>query len=317
MTVLDLPVSMPEPVPLLDMVTKFNLLNITLDVDIHDIVLSVPSVNRPGLQIFGFFDFFDFDRVQILGRSEMGYLKTLSGEQRDVVFKKLFSYKIPCLVLTHGQEAFPEMIIHSSINNIPVFVTDWQTSEFMGEVIRWLKMKLAPRITLHGVLMDIFGEGVVIMGESGIGKSETALNLIKRGHRLVADDAVEISGISRDTLIGACPHLIQHFTEVRGIGVIDVKQMFGVESVKPSQTIDMILNLEHYDPNKTYNRMGLDDEYIEVLGHKVISNTILIRPGRDIAIICEAAAVNNRQKKMGYNAAKVLNERLQSSLIKI
>ena len=315
MTVLNVPnSSIPDSIRLIDLVIKFNLLNLTPEVEIDEIKLSVPAVNRPGLQLSGFYDFFDYDRIQILGRSEIGYLKTLTEKERDHIFKKLFKYKIPCVVITHEQEAFPEMLIHAVINNIPIYSIDWQTSEFMGESIRWLKMKLAPRVTLHGVLMDIYGEGIIIMGESGIGKSETALKLISRGHRLVADDAVEISRISRDTLIGACPHLIQYFTEVRGIGVIDVKQMFGVEAVKPSQTIDMVLILEHYDPNKVYNRMGLEDEYIEILEHKVISNTILIRPGRDIAIICEAAAVNNRQKKMGYNAAKTLNDRLKKSL---
>ena len=315
MTVLNIPEGThPDPIPLQDMLDKFELVPATPEVDIDELVLTVASVNRPGLQISGFYDYFDHDRIQIMGRSEIGYLRTLDEKQRDAVFQKLFSYKIPCVVITHGQEPFPEMIIHAVIRNIPIYTSDWATSEFLGEVIRWLKMKLAPRVTLHGVLMDIYGEGVVIMGESGIGKSETALNLIKRGHRLVADDAVEISRISRDTLIGACPNLIQHFTEVRGIGVIDVKQMFGVEAVKPSQTIDMILNLEHYDADKTYNRMGIDDEYIEVLGQQVIANTILIRPGRDMAIICEAAAVNNRQKKMGYSAAKALNERLQQAI---
>ena len=315
MTVLKIPEgSNPEAVRLSDLLGKFELTSITPEIEIDDLVLSIAAVNRPGLQISGFYDFFDHDRIQIVGRSEMGYLRTLDEKQRDAVFQKLFSYKIPCVVITHGQEPFPEMIIHAVIHNIPIYTCDWPTTEFLSEVLRWLKMKLAPRVTLHGVLMDIYGEGVIIMGESGIGKSETALNLIKRGHRLVADDAVEISRISRDTLIGACPNLIQHFTEVRGIGVIDVKQMFGVEAVKPSQTIDMILNLEHYDPVKTYNRMGIDDEYIEVLGQRVIANTILIRPGRDMAIICEAAAVNNRQKKMGYNAAKVLNERLQQAI---
>lgn len=315
MTVLRIPEGThPDPAPLKDMLEKFELVSVTPEVEIEGTTLSVAAINRPGLQISGFYDFFDHDRLQVMGRSEMGYLATMDEKQRDNVFQKLFSYKIPGVVITHGQQAFPEMIIHAVIHNIPIYTCDWPTTEFLGEIIRWLKMKLAPRVTLHGVLMDIYGEGVVIMGESGIGKSETALNLIKRGHRLVADDAVEISRVSRDTLIGACPNLIQHFTEVRGIGIIDVKQMFGVEAVKPSQTIDMILNLEHYDPNKTYNRMGLEDEYIEVLGHAVVANTILIRPGRDLAIICEAAAVNNRQKKMGYSAAKALNERLQQAI---
>ena len=315
MTVLNIPEgSYPEAVSLSDLLAKFELKTATPEIATDDMTLTIAAVNRPGLQLSGFYDFFDHDRIQVLGRSEMGYLRTLSEKQRDAVFKKLFSYSIPCIVITHGQEPFPEMVVHAVIHNIPIFVCDWPSSEFLSEVLRWLKMKLAPRVTLHGVLMDIYGEGVVIMGESGIGKSETALNLIKRGHRLVADDAVEISRISRDTLIGTCPSLIQHFTEVRGIGVIDVKQMFGVEAVKPSQTIDMILNLEHYDPDKSYNRMGIEDEYIEVLGQRVIGNTILVRPGRDMAIICEAAAVNNRQKKMGYNAAKVLNERLQLAI---
>jgi len=307
-------VSSAEPVPLSSLAKEFQLELLTTSVDINKNEISRPEVNRPGLQLAGFFNHFDHDRVQILGKAEFAHLHTLTEKERDKVFSQMFKYEMPCLVITRGLEPFPELLIHAEISKTPLFSTPWLTSEFTGELIRWLKIKLAPKVTLHGVLVDIFGEGVIIMGDSGIGKSETALELIKRGHRLVADDAVEVSRIAANTLIGTCPRVIQYFIELRGIGIIDVRQMFGVEAVKTTQVIDLILNLEYWDESKIYDRLGLEDEFREILGHKVVAHSIPIRPGRNLAIICEAAAVNHRQKKMGYSAAKELNLRLKNVL---
>lgn len=304
-------VTKPSPVPLASLVTEFKLQPLTPKMTIITDIPK-PAIHRPGLQLAGFYEYFDYERVQVIGNSEYSFLKSLTERERDRVFSKLFKYNIPCLVLCKGLMPFPEMLVHAKINEIPLYSTEWPTSEFIGEVIRWLKIKLAPRITIHGVLLDIYGEGVVIMGDSGIGKSETALELIKRGHRLVADDAVEVSRIAAGTLIGTCPKIIQYFIELRGIGIIDVRQMFGVEAVKVSQVVDIILNLEYWDERKLYDRLGMEDEYTEILGHNVITHSIPIRPGRNLAIICEAAAVNYRQKKMGYSAAKELSHRLKT-----
>ena len=307
-------VSQASPIALSTMVKEFALTPLTEGVDITDIEIHLPEINRPGLALAGFYEHFDYQRVQIFGKTEYAYLGTLDERERDKVFSELFKFKVPCLVITRELEAFPELIIHAQINGVPIYSTSWQTSEFTGELIRWLKIKLAPKVTLHGVLLDIYGEGVIIMGDSGIGKSETALELIKRGHRLVADDAVEVSRIAANTLIGTCPRVIQYFIELRGIGIIDVRQMFGVEAVKTTQVVDLILNLEFWDEKKPYDRVGLEDEYREILGQKVVAHSIPIRPGRNLAIICEAAAVNHRQKKMGYSAAKELNLRLKNVL---
>lgn len=279
-------------------------------------VVEHPDINRPALQLAGYFDYFDSDRIQIMGLVEYTYLEKMESEKRSQILKKMFAYRIPCLVLCRDLEAFPEMIAYAKEFSVPLLATDRATTDFMGEIIRWLKVQLAPRVTLHGVLVDIYGEGILIMGESGIGKSETALELIKRGHRLVADDAVEIKRVSQETLIGSCPEVIRYFIELRGIGIIDIKQMFGVESIKATQQIDLIIKLEAWDKTKIYDRLGLTEEYMDILGNKVICHAIPIRPGRNLAIICESAAVNHRQKKMGYNAAEVLNDRVTQNMMK-
>jgi HPr kinase/phosphorylase len=224
------------------------------------------------------------------------------------------SHNVSCIIICRGLAPFPEMLEYADEFQVPLLGSPDSTTDFMGEAIRWLKVHLAPRITLHGVLVDIYGEGVLIMGESGIGKSETALELIKRGHRFVADDAVEVKRVSHQTLIGSCPELIRYFIELRGIGIIDVKQMFGVESIKATQSIDLIIKLELWDKKKKYDRLGLREEFLDILGNNVVCHSIPIRPGRNLAIICESAAINHRQKKMGYNAAKILNERVISNM---
>lgn len=307
---------MTYSVPIEELVKEYNLKLLTGNVDITDKVLEHPDINRPALQLAGFYDFFDSDRLQIMGLVEYTYLERMDPESRAETLKRLFGYKLPCFVICRDMEPFPEMILYAEENNIPLLSSSYSTTDFMGEVIRWLKVKLAPRVTIHGVLVDIYGEGVLIMGESGIGKSETALELIKRGHRLVADDAVEIKKVSNQTLIGSCPEIIRYFIELRGIGIIDVKQMFGVESIKATQNIDLIIKLEIWEKKKEYDRFGLHEEYMDILGNSVICHAIPIRPGRNLAVICESAAINHRQKKMGYNAAQVLNERVMFNINK-
>ncbi|MEF9939551.1 MAG: HPr(Ser) kinase/phosphatase [Clostridium sp.] len=303
-------------VTITELIEKLGLKNMTPELDTEKIVLVHPDINRPALQLTGFFDHFDKDRVQIIGYVEHAYLETLTPERRRVVYDKLISSQIPCLLFSRGME--PEEVLLELCNyyGVPCMVSEKTTSDLMAEVIRWLNVKLAPMITIHGVLVDVFGEGVLIMGESGIGKSEAALELIKRGHRLVSDDVVEIRRVSDETIIGSAPDITRHFIELRGIGIIDVKTLFGVESVKDTQGIDMVIKLEEWDRDKEYDRLGMEDMYTEFLGNKVVCHSIPIRPGRNLAIIVEAAAVNYRQKKMGYNAARELYNRVQANLSK-
>ena len=303
-------------VPITVLIEEFKLNSFTPEVDITKKVIEHAEINRPALQCTGFYEYFDSHRLQIVGLVEYAYLNKLEEAVRKERIKAMFDSGIPCLVLCRGLEPFPEMLVFAISRDIPVLGYNSSTTEFMGEVIKWLKVKLAPQVNLHGVLIDIYGEGVLIMGESGIGKSEAALELIKRGHRLVADDAVEVKKVSAQTLIGSCPEVIRYFIELRGIGIIDVRQMFGVEAIKETQNIDLVIKLEIWDEKKEYDRMGLTEEYIEILGNRVVCHSIPIRPGRNLAIICESAAVNHRQKKMGYNAAKVLNDRVVENINK-
>ena len=305
-----------ERVKLSKVVEKMSLENLTPEVDTAGIWLHVPDVNRPALQLTGFYDQFDNDRIQVIGNVEYSYLKSLSDTDRYDRYMQLLSSNIPCLVFCRGLEPEPEILKLAVKYGIPILKTKVTTSAFVAEVIRWLNVQLAPCIVIHGVLVDVYGEGVLIIGESGIGKSEAALELIKRGHRLVTDDAVEIRKVSDETLIGTAPGVTKYFIELRGIGIIDVKTLFGVESIKETQQIDMVMKLEDWNKDKEYDRLGLEEEYIEYLGNKVVCHTLPIRPGRNLAVIVEAEAVNHRQKKMGYNAAKELYRRVQENLMK-
>lgn len=303
-------------VELKDLIEKMNLENCTPGLDISDIKISQTDVNRPALQLAGFFDYFDSDRVQVIGHVENAYMQKMEKDHGVGILSKLLEYKVPCIVFCRSieiEDTFIELAVKAGV---PILRTDKTTSSFMAEVIRWLNVELAPRISIHGVLVDVYGEGLLIMGESGIGKSEAALELIKRGHRLVTDDVVEIKKVSDDTLIGTAPDITRHFIELRGIGIIDVKTLFGVESVKDTQSINLVIKLEEWNKDQEYDRLGLDDEFTEFLGNKVACHTIPIRPGRNLAIICEAAAVNYRQKKMGYNAALELYNRVTNNLNK-
>ena len=303
-------------VEITELIKKFQLKNMTPDIDAEKIVLTHPEVNRPALQLAGFFDHFDNERVQIIGNVEQAYISAMEHDVKIKRYEQLVSSKIPCMVFSRGIAPDEDMITVCNYYGVPCLVSEKSTSDLMAEVIRWLNVKLAPMISIHGVLVDVFGEGVLIMGESGIGKSEAALELIKRGHRLVTDDVVEIRRVSDETLIGTSPAITKHFIELRGIGIIDVKALFGVESILDSASIDMVIQLEEWSRDKEYDRMGLEDQYTEFLGNKVICHKIPIRPGRNLAVIVESAAVNHRQKRMGYNAAQELYNRVQKNMEK-
>jgi len=301
-------------VPLSRLVQEFNLELLTPKVDIESRLLSRANINRPALQLAGFFEYFDPTRLQIIGMVEHTYLQKSDNSFRRENLKRIFQHEIPAMVVCRELEVFPEMIEYAERYDVPILSTDSATTDFTSEVIRWMKVQLAPRITMHGCLLDIYGVGTLIVGESGVGKSETALELIKRGHRFIADDAVEIRRVSSETLIGSCPANIRYFLELRGIGIIDIMRMFGVQSIKPTQAIELLINLELWDPNRAYDRLGQAEEFTEILSNKVNSHSIPIRPGRSLAILCESAAINHRQKKMGYNAADALTERVMNTV---
>ncbi len=297
-------------------IEKFKLKNLTPQIDVENIKIHQPDINRPALQLAGYFEHFEETRPQIIGFVEFSYMENLSQKRKEEVYPRVISEKTPCIIFCRGlhpDEMFMEIAVN---NNVPLLVTEKTTSAFEAEIIRWLNVKLAPCISVHGVLVDVYGEGVLITGESGIGKSEAALELIKRGHRLVSDDVVEIRKVSDDTLIGSAPDITRHFIELRGIGIIDVKTLYGVQSVMNTTNINLVIRLEDWDKEKKYDRLGLEENYTEYLGNKIVCHNIPIRPGRNLAIICESAAVNYRQKKMGYNAAQELYQRVQNSLSK-
>ena len=304
-------------VSLYRVIEKMKLENMTPEINVKKIMVTQPDINRPALQMAGYFEHFDAARLQVIGFVEYSYMGGLSEERKREVYDRLLGYeKIPGVVFCRELQPDPVFLEYANKHKIPVLVTKKATSAFMAEIIRWLNVKLAPCITVHGVLVDVYGEGVLITGESGIGKSEAALELIKRGHRLVTDDVVELRKVSDDTLIGSAPDITKHFIELRGIGIVDVKALFGASSVKETQNIDLVIRLEDWDKDKDYDRLGLEENYTEYLGNKVVCHNIPIRPGRNLAIICESAAVNHRQKKMGYNAAQELYARVQQSMSK-
>lgn len=293
-------------VKLKTIVEAHNLHPLHLSKDYESALLTTADINRPAMQLTGFYNYFDPKRLQIMGRVESTYLDTLSSEERRAAFERFMQYDIAGLVICHSVPAFPECIEMAEKYDRNVFITHEDTSEFQADVITSLRKHLAPRLTTHGVLVEVYGEGVLLMGDSGIGKSETALELIKRGHRLIADDAVEIKRIGKDTLVGSAPELIRYYMELRGIGVIDARQIYGVGAVKPETRIDLVVQLEPWEDGRAYDRLGLTTEYCEILNVRVPCVTIPVGPGRNLAVILELAAMNNRQKGMGYNAAQKL-----------
>ncbi|MCI9372422.1 MAG: HPr(Ser) kinase/phosphatase [Lachnospiraceae bacterium] len=301
-------------ISLTKVIEKWKWENLTPEIDISKIKITQPDINRPALQLAGYFEHFEATRLQVVGFVEYSYMNGLDEEKQLEVYEKLLNNPIPGIVFCrelHPNDLFREVAVKYGV---PLLMSNKATSACMAEIIRWLNVQLAPCISIHGVLIDVYGEGVLITGESGIGKSEAALELIKRGHRLVTDDVVELRRVSADTLIGTAPNITKHFIELRGIGIIDVKALFGVSSVRETQNIDLVIHLEDWDKEKEYDRLGMEEEYIEYLGNKVVCHNIPIRPGRNLAIICESAAINHRQKKMGYNAAQELYQRVQKSL---
>ena len=272
----------------------------------EEIMISSRDINRPGIEIAGFFDYFDEKRVQVLGRAELALLKEMEPERRLEILDAFFSRKPAVVILSRNLDLPDGMLEAAKKYGIAILRSADTTTELVGALVSYLNVELAPRITRHGVLVEVLGEGILLVGDSGVGKSETAIELIKRGHRLIADDAVEIRRVSSHSLVGTAPENIRHFIELRGIGIINARRIFGMGAVKLTEKIDMAINLEIWDSSKVYDRMGIDNEYTEILGVQVPVLTIPVKPGRNLAIIIEVAARNNRQKKMGYNAAQEL-----------
>ena len=291
-------------VALSDLVKEFDLQVEFASTDYDSIRLTVEDVSRPGIQLAGYFDHFDPMRLQVLGNVEMSYLSRLSDDARALVLDRLLSYKFPALLITRNIEPHPQCIQMAKKHNVTLLRSTDPTSTVVSTIITYLKSALAPRVTRHGVLMEVYGEGVLLTGESGIGKSEAAVELLKRGHRLIADDAVEIKRISGNSLIGTAPDLIRDYVELRGIGIVNVAKLFGMGAVKIDNTIDLVVNIVPWNTHEVYDRLGLKDQYTEILGVKIPINTIPITPGRNLAVILEVAAMNNRQRKFGYNPAK-------------
>ena len=297
-------------VSLSELVREFDLQIEYAASDYDSIRLTVADVSRPGLQLAGFFDHFEPMRLQIMGNVENSYLAKLTEAERAITFDRFFSYKIPALIMSRNVAPDPECLEMAKKHNVTLLRSKEATSTIVSAIISYMNAALAPRITRHGVLMEVYGEGILLIGESGIGKSEAAVELLKRGHRLIADDAVEIKRVSAKTLVGTAPPIIRHYVELRGIGIIDVRRIFGMGAVKDSQGIDLVINLEQWVQGKMYDRLGLDGETMDILGNEVPSITIPVKPGRNLAIILEIAAMNNRQKKMGYNTAEEFNKKL-------
>lgn len=297
-------------VPLKDLVQEFDLQIEHAATDYEAVRLTVPDLSRPGLQLAGYFDHFEPMRLQVMGNVEISYLAKLSPAERAMTLDRLFSYKFPALIISRDTTPYPECLAMAQKHNVTLLRSREVTSTIISAIISYLNSAMAPRITRHGVLMEVYGEGILLTGESGIGKSEAAMELIKRGHRLIADDAVEIHKISSSTLVGSAPELIRNYIELRGIGIVNVAKLFGMGAVRSDKKIDMVVNIVPWSTHEVYDRLGLDDQYMDILGVKVPMYTIPITPGRNLAVILEVAAINNRQRKMGYNSAIEFTEQI-------
>ncbi len=297
-------------VPLKRLAEEFNLSVAYQATNYDQIRVMVDEVSRPGLPLTGYFEHFEALRVEVLGFVEMTYLDSKTPEERLQIFDRLFAYQIPALVISRGQQPHPECIEMAKKHNITILLAQESTSYIISGLITSLKNALAPRVTRHGVLVEIYGEGILITGESGIGKSETAVELLKRGHRLIADDAVEIKKTSSTQLMGSAPELIQNYIELRGIGVINVAKLYGMASIKDENVINQVIHIVPWEQGQHYDRMGLEENYVDILGVKVPCTTIPVTPGRNLAVILEVAAMNSRQKRMGYNAALEFSEQI-------
>ena len=292
------------------LVEEFGLKKVYTPPDFDNVRIVTPDLNRPGMQLVGFFSHFDNERIQLMGTVEIMYLKTLPSSERRKIFAELMKRHIPALIICHSMQVYPECLEMAEKYQVSLLTTELDTSVFEAELITTLNVYLGPRITRHGTMLEVYGEGILITGESGVGKSETAIELVKRGHRLIADDAVEIKKISYKTLFAESPPLIQHYIELRGIGVVDVMRLFGMGAIKSRQELDLIINIETWQDGMMYDRLGLENQYTTLLGVQVPIMKIPVKPGRNLAVIIEVAAMNNRQKKLGYNAAQEFTERI-------
>ncbi len=293
-------------VPLSEIIRELSLVTEYAPQDTKEILISSRDINRPGLELTGFMDFFDAQRILIIGNTETGYLSKFSSEQKFHVLERLCKLKPPAIIVTRSIQPMEELMKAARMHDVPILRSSDTTSSLSAALVSYLNVQLAPRVTRHGVLVEVYGEGILLIGDSGVGKSETAIELIKRGHRLIADDAVEIRRVSSKSLVGSSPENIRHFIELRGVGIINARRIFGMGAVKLTEKIDIVINMENWDSKKVYDRMGIENEYTEILGIEIPILTIPIKPGRNTAVIIEVAAMNNRQKKMGYNAAQEL-----------
>ena len=297
-------------VPLSSVMKELGLETIYMPENGENILISSKDVNRPGVEFTGFLDFYDNKRILVVGHTENAFLGRYSQEERERALEGLISRKPPAIIICRSLKPYPEMMEAAKRHGVALLGTADTTSSLVAALVSYMNVELAPRVTRHGVLVEVYGEGILLVGDSGVGKSETAIELIKRGHRLIADDAVEIRRVSKKSLVGTAPENIRHFIELRGIGIINARRIFGIGAVKLTEKIDMVINLEIWDKTKVYDRMGMENEYTEILGLRVPVLTIPVKPGRNLAVIIEVAAMNNRQKKMGYNAAKELLQNL-------
>ena len=301
-------------ISLAELAGEFNLEEIFIPANYKDIMITTPEVGRPGLALAGFYEIFDAERIQMIGNAEHRYLKSLDPEQRRERLVRFIQAHPIAVLFTTGLAVFDELLEAAKKENVPVLRTNEKTSPAMAAMIASLDVHLAPRITRHGVLIEVYGEGLLLLGDSGVGKSETAIELVKRGHRLIADDAVEIKKVSAKSLVGSAPEIIRHYVELRGIGIVDVRRLFGMGAVKETEKIDLVINLEPWVQGKMYDRLGIDEQKVTMLGIDLPSITIPVKPGRNLAIIIEIAAMNNRQKKMGYNTAEEFNRKLMGQM---
>lgn len=299
-------------ISLAKLIKEFHLETVYLPQEADKIMITNPEVDRPGLALSGFYEIFDATRIQMIGKAEHKYLENLPDFERKFKIENFISQGPQAVIVTSDLPVYPEILELAQIHHVPILTTHERTSHAMATIITWLNLQLAPRITRHGVFVEVYGEGLLLLGESGIGKSETAIELVKRGHRLIADDAVEIKRVSDKKLVGLAPDLIRHYVELRGIGIVDVRRIFGMGAIKETEQIDLIVNLEPWINGKMYDRFGLQSETFNILDVEVPSITIPVTPGRNMAIIIEIAAMNNRQKKMGYNTAEEFNRRLMA-----
>ncbi len=301
-------------IPLCKLIDEFSLEQVVVPADLQERQITTAEVNRPGLALAGFFEYFEAPRIQLIGKAEHRYLVEQTPDDRLACLDRFMAAGPSAVIVTTHLEVLPELVETAAAHDVPLLRTGRTTSEFLAALVGSLSVSLAPRITRHGVLVEVYGEGVLILGDSGVGKSETAIELVKRGHRLIADDAVELKRVSAKTLVGQAPEIIRHYVELRGIGIVDVRRLFGMGAVKDTERVDLVISLEPWIQGKMYDRLGLDGETIEILGIELPMITIPVRPGRNLAIILEIAAMNNRQKKMGYNTAEEFNKRLMGQM---